>query len=96
MLGPAGGAAKGKGVMVIDIEGVIAEYEEHLMQLPNVIGVGSGQKSGKEVIIVMVTRKVPASSLQPHEIVPKRLGGYRTSVKELGFVSAQANEEPGC
>jgi hypothetical protein len=79
---------------MMDIETVKAEHEEQLMQLPNVIGVGIGTKSGEEVIVVMVTHKVPASSLKPHEIVPKELGGYRTDVEEIGFVSAQAHDEP--
>ena len=60
-----------------------------LMRLPNVVGVGIGEKGGKKVIKVLVTHKVPASSLKPKEVVPKRVGGYETDVEEIGSVTAQ-------
>ena len=59
------------------------------MGLPNVTGVGIGEKEGKEVIVVFVTHKVPRRALQPHEIVPKVLEGYGTDVEEIGTVTAQ-------
>jgi hypothetical protein len=65
------------------------KYEEKLMQLPNVTGVGIGEKSGKEVIKVFVTHKVPESLLHPREIIPKKLEGYETDVEEIGMVTAQ-------
>ncbi len=74
----------------MDIEVVRQKYEDQLMNLPNVVGVGIGEKDGKEVIIVFVTHKVPASALQAHQIVPKTLEGFETDVEETGFVSAQA------
>jgi hypothetical protein len=76
-------------VVQIDIEDVKTKYEDHLMGLPNVTGVGIGQKAGKEVIVVFVTHKVPARTLQPHEVVPKVLEGYATDVEEMGIVTAQ-------
>lgn len=71
------------------VEAVKRKYEEQLMSLPNVTGVGMGQKGGKEVIKVFVTRKLAASALRPEEIVPKRLNGVETDVEEIGVVTAQ-------
>jgi hypothetical protein len=73
----------------MSIESVKSKYEDQLMQLPNVTGVGIGQKRGKEVIKVFVTHKVPDSALQPHEVVPKTLEGYETDVEDIGHVTAQ-------
>lgn len=72
------------------IKPIMRKYEEQLMRLPNVTGVGIGKKTGKEVIKVFVTHKVPESALQPQEIVPKTLEGYETDVEESGVVTAQA------
>ena len=60
----------------MSIEAVKMKYEEQLMRLPNVTGVGIGEKGDKKVIKVFVTHKVPESSLQPEEIVPKSLDAY--------------------
>jgi hypothetical protein len=76
-------------VIEISVESVKIRYEEQLMRLPNVTGVGIGQKAGKEVIVVFVTHKVPESALQPQEIVPKMFEGYETDVEEIGVVTAQ-------
>lgn len=72
------------------IEAVKMKYEEQLMRLPNVTGVGIGEKEGKQVIKVFVTYKVPESTLQPQEIVPKSLEEYETDVEGIGVVTAQA------
>jgi len=71
------------------IEDVMRKHEEQLMQLPNVTGVGIGEKAGIKVIKVLVTQKVPESALQPQEVVPKKLDGYETDVEEIGVVTAQ-------
>lgn len=73
----------------MSIEAVKEKNEERLMRLPNVTGVGIGEKAGKAVIKVFVTHKVPESALQPQEIVPKTLEGYETDVEEIGVVTAQ-------
>ena len=73
----------------MSVESVKMKYEEQLMRLPNVTGVGIGQKGGKEVIKIFVTHKVPESALQPHEVVPKMLEEYETDVEESGVVTAQ-------
>ncbi len=71
------------------IEATKKKHEERLMRLPNVTGVGIGEKEGKAVIVVFVTQKVPASTLQPQEVIPKRLENYETDVREIGYVTAQ-------
>ena len=73
----------------MSIESVKRKYEEQLMRLPNVTGVGIGEKAGKEIIKVFVTHKVPSSALQPQEVIPKMLEGYETDVEEIGVVMAQ-------
>ena len=65
----------------MSIESVMRKYEEQLMRLPNVTGVGIGEKKGKEVIVVFVKKKVSESELQPGEIIPKILEGYETGVE---------------
>ena len=65
----------------MSIADVKMKYEEQLMRLPNVTGVGIGQKAGKEVIKVFVTHQVPEAALQSHEIVPKTLEGLETDVE---------------
>lgn len=81
----------GTEVMRINIESVRRKYENDLMRLPNVTGVGIGEREGKEVLKVFVTRKVPDSELKAGEVVPKALNGYEIDVEEIGAVTAQAN-----
>jgi hypothetical protein len=73
----------------MSINNVRTKYEEQLMNLPNVTGVGVGEKEGKEVIIVFVKQKVPETALRPEEIVPQRLEGFEVAVQEIGEVTAQ-------
>jgi hypothetical protein len=74
----------------MNIDAIKKKHEEQLLQLPNVTGVGIGEKAGKEVIKVFVTHKVPESALQPQEVVPKTVEGYETDVEEIGVVTAQS------
>jgi hypothetical protein len=73
----------------MSINTVKDKYEQRLMQLPNVTGVGVGEKVGKPVIKVFVTRKVDKSALRPNEVVPDQLDGYQTDVEEIGVVTTQ-------
>lgn len=74
----------------MDIAAMRQKYEEQLMRLPNVTGVGIGEKAGKVVVKVFVTHKVPESALQAQEVVPKTLEeGVETDVEEIGVVTAQ-------
>ena len=73
----------------MSIESVKSKHENELMDLPNVVGVGIGQREGKEVIKVFVTRRVPESSLRPEEIIPKSLEEWETEIEEIGAVTAE-------
>lgn len=72
------------------IEDVKRMHEGRLMRLPNITGIGIGQKEGREVIKVFVTHKVPESTLQPQEVIPKALEGWEIDVEEIGVVTAQS------
>jgi hypothetical protein len=72
------------------LDAVRHRHEHELMELPNVTGVGIGERGGKEVLKVFVTRKVPASELRPNEVVPAELEGWEVDVEEIGLVSAQS------
>lgn len=61
-------------------------YEGQLLQMPNVMGIGIGEREGKEIIKVFVIQKIPESALRPQEIIPKILEGYATDVEEIGTV----------
>ena len=63
----------------MDIVSVKEKHEGQLSKLPNVVGVAIGEKvvkgqvvPGKEVIKVLVTRKVPESQLKPDQVIPTR------------------------
>ncbi|ADE14699.1 conserved hypothetical protein [Nitrosococcus halophilus Nc 4] len=73
------------------LEALIKKHEDQLMGLPNVTAIGIGKKSGKDVIKVFVTHKVPEATLQPQEIIPKTLEGYETDVEESGIIIAQSD-----
>jgi hypothetical protein len=72
-----------KEVVKMTIEAAKMKHEERLMRLPNVTGVGIGEKEGKAVIVVFVAQKVPASTLQPQELIPKRLESYATVTAQI-------------
>ena len=82
-----------KEMIVIKIETIRQKYENQLMELPNVTGVGIGEKAEKKVIKVFVTQKIPESQLQPQQIVPKSLDGFETDVEEIGTVTAQTQSK---
>jgi hypothetical protein len=65
----------------MNIETALREHDSALRRLPNVTGVGIGEKNGKEVILVFVQRKLPESSLPPSAIIPRTIEGYETDVR---------------
>jgi len=67
----------------MSIESIRAKHEQRLMSLPNVNGVGIGEKDGKPVIKVYVTQ-------EPVEGIPKTLDGVDVEVEAIGPVQAQA------
>jgi len=72
----------------MSIEEVRQRHETRLMSLPNVTGVGIGEKAGRAVIKVFVAHKVPESELRPEHIIPKSIDGCRIDVEEIGTVTA--------
>jgi len=72
------------------------ENEKDLLVLPNVVGAGIGYKEtrGKEgstpCIHVYVEKKVAKEKLAPEALVPAKLDGVKTDVREVGKVEALA------
>jgi hypothetical protein len=71
----------------MSIESTRARHEERLMSLPNVVGVGIGERDGKPVIQVLVTHRQP--DLPPQDRVPENVDGFPVAVEEIGAVQAQ-------
>jgi hypothetical protein len=71
-----------------DIEAVRRKHEATLMSLPNVVGVGIGERDGTPVLQVLVSRKLPPTELGPDAVVPSELDGWETDVEEIGEVFA--------
>lgn len=63
-------------------------HEAELLTLPNVTGVGIGERAGKPVIKVFVTERVPESALAPEHRVPEHLDGFEVDVEEIGDIRA--------
>ncbi len=83
-----------KQLDVAHIMRVKEEYEEQLLKLPNVVGVGIGYRSaeghqtGELALIVSVKKKVPLANLTPETTIPNELEGVPVYVQEVGDVSA--------
>jgi hypothetical protein len=75
------------------IESVRRSFEQDLLRLPNVVSVGIGEKGGRQIIQVGVTKKVPASQLRPDEVVPGSLQGYEVEVVQIGHPAAEVKGE---
>jgi hypothetical protein len=75
------------------IESVRQSVEDELLRLPNVVAVGIGEKGGRPVIQVGVTRKVPASQLREDQLIPPSRGGYDIEVVELGQLVAEEGRD---
>ena len=74
---------------------LINEYRDFLLECSHVVGVGYGQreKEGQlleeEAIVVLVEEKVSTKKLNNKDIVPNKLGSYRTDVIEIGELEFQ-------
>jgi hypothetical protein len=74
---------------------VQARYTDELMRKANVQGTAvglaqvNGEYTGEIALVVLVSRKVPASELAPEDIIPRELDGVRVDVQEIGEISAQ-------
>jgi hypothetical protein len=72
-----------------DIRDVQQRHQDAIMRLPNVVGVGIGEKAGRAILKVFVSRKLPETQLAPEDIVPSEIEGYETDVEEIGDIEAQ-------
>lgn len=79
----------------VDVKEVKQRYADELMALPNVTGVGVGERDGAQVVKVFVMRKVPLSTLSAEERVPDTLEGVPCDVEEIGVISAQPTDQEG-
>ena len=73
----------------MEIEAVLRKHEDALLAYPNVNGVAIGERAGRPVIKVLVSKKVPESELQSDQILPKELEGCPLDVEEIGEITAQ-------
>ncbi len=80
------------------VKAVKAAHEKELLRKANVVGVGvglcqrGGRLTGEACIVVSVRRKLPASQLEPADLVPPELDGVPVDVQEVGEIRAF---EPG-
>lgn len=78
----------------MDEQGDLPGRCDRILRLPNVVGVGIGHKevrgknTGRRVVTVMVTRKVPKRELPRWAVVPMSLEDFETDVIEVGEVRA--------
>lgn len=69
-------------------------YEDELLAKPNVVGVAIGyrQTGGKITdslsLVVLVSNKLPQSSLSPEDQIPITLDGIPVDVQEVGEINA--------
>lgn len=72
-----------------------SRVQVELLRRKNVVGVGvgfkekGGQKTDEICLVVLVEKKVPKQELTPDDLVPEKMQGIRTDVKEVGRIVAQ-------
>jgi hypothetical protein len=67
-----------------EIDQVLQRHSTSLLELPNVVSVGIGERDRRAVIVVGVTEQVPSDELAPDERIPERIDGYDVDVLVLG------------
>jgi hypothetical protein len=70
--------------MPSEIDTLLERHSAALLELPNVVSVGIGERDGRPVIVVGVTEQVPSNELAPDERIPERIDGYEVDVLVLG------------
>jgi len=66
----------------LTIEQVQKKYQDQIMTIPGVVGIGIGAKAGKKIIKVMVVKK--DSTIQRQ--VPEELEGFPVEIEETGKI----------
>ncbi len=80
-----------------ELDALKTQYQDFLLALPNVVGVGIGhKKTGGKVLenlslVALVRSKVPVDSLPKGASIPAELGGFQTDVVEVGHLRAMAS-----
>src|SRR5262245_31579197 len=65
-------------------------HQDKLLRYPNVVGVATGirlrggRPTGEPSLVVLVSRKLPATKLKPAQVLPRRLEGVPVDVVEAG------------
>jgi hypothetical protein len=70
------------------ISEVRQRHESRLLTLPNVVGVSAETTERGDVLLVLVSRKVPSSQLAAEEVIPQQIEGFPTEVVEIGEPTA--------
>jgi hypothetical protein len=60
----------------------LKKNRKKLLRLPDVTGVGVGQKNGKDVIVVFVKRGGPGPVARATEKIPQTVEGYEVDIHE--------------
>jgi hypothetical protein len=77
----------------------MAAHKDRLLRLPNVVGVGIGEKrllgrtTGTICLVAMVRKKMAPASLAPGDLIPAELDGVPTDVLEVGDLRAQVDRK---
>ena len=70
-----------------DVAAVQARHERELLRYPNVVGVATGTltRPGQPAgLLVLVSRKLPASELRSDELLPREIDGVPVDVVDTG------------
>lgn len=76
------------------IADMMAEEQEPLLERENVVGIGVGhqvkndRETGDPALTVMVSQKLPKDMLKSHDLVPDKVGKFKTDVIETGEIMA--------
>jgi hypothetical protein len=70
------------------ISEVRQRHESRLLALPNVVGVSAETTERGDVLLVLVSRKLPSSQLAAEEVIPQQIEGFPTEVVEIGEPTA--------
>jgi len=69
-------------------------FKEDLLAKPNVIGVGvglrerEGELTDEIVLVVLVTKKLPMTEIEPDDLIPTEIEGVPIDVQEVGEIAA--------
>jgi hypothetical protein len=78
----------------------VAELLNPAQPKANIVGVGvgnkwkNGQPTGEAALVTLVTHKMGADQLSPDDLVPPEMGGVKTDVLAVGFLTAGVMAPP--